>query len=256
MITKQQIKYIRSLHQKKFRDENNCFIVEGEKIINEVIITQPNEIDFIVCTPDTKTLIKKESSENRPIIIEVSNNEFSRISGQKTPQGVLAVLRKRKQKKLPENVEGNIILALDRIQDPGNFGTILRLADWFNIHEIICSDDCVDVYNPKVVQASMGAFLRVNLQYGRLDESLIKLKNQGYSLYGTTLNGNNIFKAKFENKKVIVLGNESSGLSESVLSITDHQISIPNYGLSDKRTESLNVAIAAGIICGEIRRRE
>jgi TrmH family RNA methyltransferase len=256
VITKQQIKYIRSLHQKKFRDEYNCFIAEGEKITNEAIITQPEEIDFIVCTPDAKANLSNDSSRSKLKIIEVSSNEFLRISGQKTPQGVLAVLRKKKRMRLSEDIEDSIVLALDRIQDPGNFGTILRLADWFNIHNILCSDDCVDVYNPKVVQSSMGAFLRVNLRYGRLNELLFELKAQGYSVYGTTLNGKNIYRTNFGNKTVIILGNESSGLSESILTLSDHQIRIPNFSVNNRRTESLNVAIAAGIICGEIRRRE
>jgi TrmH family RNA methyltransferase len=257
VITKQQIKYIRSLHQKKFRDEFNCFIAEGYKIINEVIATQSFAIEIVVCTPGAKAQLNLSLLNSNVKLIEVSSREFSRISVQKTPQEAMAVLKMNKFSNSLLNIDGSIVFALDRIQNPGNFGTILRLADWFGVNDILCSDDCVDVYNQKVIQASMGAFLRINLFYGKLSEMLIKLKEQqGFSLFGTFLNGNNIYEEKFNKKSVIILGNESSGISEQIKSLTDRQIRIPNYSAGDEKTESLNVSVAAAIICSEIRRRE
>lgn len=257
MITKQQIKYIRSLHQKKFRSEYNRFIVEGLKIINETIASHTIEIELIVYTKKAKDKIRLDLFKNKAQLIEVSVKDFYRISEQKTPQEALAILRMRKHTRSLPDINGSIVLALDRIQDPGNFGTILRLADWFGVTDILCSQDCVDVYNPKVIQASMGAFLRINLHYCELKESLIKLKEQhGYVLFGTSLKGSNIYEEKFSNKSLIILGNESSGVSESVLPITDHQIRIPNFSTGEIKTESLNVSVAAAVICSEIRGRE
>lgn len=257
MITKHQIKYIRSLHQKKFREQFHCFIAEGHKILNEAIATNSSSIEIIVFTPEAKSQLNLSMLKNKVTLIEVSSKEFSRISGQKTPQEVLAVLRMSEPTIPLMHIDGSIVLALDRIQDPGNFGTILRLADWFGVQDIICSDDSVDVYNQKVIQASMGAFLRINLHYGSLYEMLIKLKDQqDYMIFGSALNGNNVYKEKFNNKSVIILGNESSGISDRIISLTDRLIEIPNYSTGIEKTESLNVSVAAAIICSEIRRRE
>ncbi len=257
MITREQIKYIRSLQQKKFREEYSCYVAEGLKIICEVISNQSSDIEFLVCTPKIKNQLKIGFRNQEMKIIEVSEKEFSRISNQKTPQEALAVLRMRKHLNLPDKIEKGLILALDRIQDPGNLGTLLRIADWFGVKDLICSDDSVDLYNPKVIQASMGAFLRVNVHYGNLGNLLTGLKeNQGYTIYGTTLDGNNIYNEEFSSKSILILGNESSGLSESVKAITDRQVMIPNYGTGNEKTESLNVSVAAAVICSEICRRK
>lgn len=257
MITRQQIKYIRSLHQKKFRDVYNCFLAEGLKIVKEAITNPFYVVDLIVYTPQTRSELNFNLLKENTKTIEITSKEFSRISGQKTPQEVLAVLRMNKQYPSLTKITGSIVLALDRIQDPGNLGTILRLADWFGVEDILCSEDCVDCYNPKVIQASMGAFLRVNLQYGKLVEMLIYLKEkQHYRILGTALTGESIYNETYSKKTVIVLGNESNGISESITAVTDNQIMIPNYSIRNEKTESLNVSVAAAIICSEILRRE
>jgi TrmH family RNA methyltransferase len=257
VISKQQIKYIRSLHQKKYRTEFNCYIAEGTKIVNEAIDSQPNQIELLIYTPATKKKLNLKALDKKTTLIQVNDNEFSKISGQKTPQEVLVVLRKKGFVNELGAINGKIVLALDRIQDPGNLGTIIRLADWFGINDILCSDECADRYNPKVIQASMGAFLRVKMHYGRLVEMLSELKRQkDYSIYGASLKGDNLFTANLSEKALIVLGNEASGISELISSHTDQKIMIPNFGTHKEKSESLNVAVAAAIICAEFRRRE
>lgn len=257
MITKQQIKYIRLLHQKKFRDVYNCFLAEGLKIVKEAISNQLYIIDLLVYTPQTRSKLDLHLLKANTKTIEINSKEYSRISSQKTPQEVLAVLRMNKQDQSLTKITDSIVLALDRIRDPGNLGTILRLADWFGVMNILCSEDCVDCYNPKVIQASMGSFLRVNLQYGKLNEILIYLKEkQNYQILGAALTGKSIYKETYSKKTVIVLGNESGGISDPIASVTDDQIMIPNYSIRNEKTESLNVSVAAAIICSEIRRRE
>lgn len=257
MITREQIKYIRSLQQKKHREEYRCFIAEGLKIIREVIASSRSDIEFLVCTSKYRKQLETDFSIHELKIIEASEKEFSRISNLKTPQEALAVLRMGKQANSTDSINKGLLLALDRIQDPGNFGTLLRIADWFGIKNLICSNDCVDIYNPKVIQASMGAFLRVRVRYGNLTELLPILKEkQGFTIYGTALNGDSIYTEDYADNSVIILGNESSGISRPVMTITDRQLVIPNYGAGKEKTESLNVSVAAAVICSEIRRRK
>lgn len=255
MITNQQIKYIRSLQQKKYREEYNSYVAEGNKIIEEVIDKHSSEIELIVCTSRARKQLKIERPPEVKKVIEVSKKDFSRVSGQTTPQESLVVLRKKTPQKSINNIRGELVLALDRVQDPGNFGTILRLADWFGIRDVICSADCVDMYNPKVIQSSMGAFLRITLYYGSLHDMLKDLKEkQKYHLYASSPEGANIYIENFPKKTIFILGNESSGISESILAVSEKRISIPNFSMREDKTESLNVSIAAAIICSEFFR--
>ena len=234
MLTKNQIKLIRSLSLKKNRQKHGLFIVEGEKLVNEVL-SSDWEGEGIYAT-------KEWLGENAIII---SNDDLSRISSLKTPNKVLAVV---KIKKGSLDITSNTVLALDGVKDPGNLGTIIRLADWFGIEDIICSDDCVDYLNPKVVQSSMGSFTRVNLHYTSLIDAFKKYSD--YKLFMTVLNGTPLSEMTNSDKKIIVMGSESKGISKEVLELTSEKITIPKSKSS--KAESLNVSVAAAIILSAI----
>ena len=234
MLTKNQIKLIRSLSIKKNRQKHGLFIVEGEKLVNEVL-SSDWQVESIYAT-------KEWLGENAIII---SNNDLIRISSQKTPNKVVAIV---KIKKNSLDINSNTVLALDGVKDPGNLGTIIRLADWFGSEDIICSDDCVDYLNPKVVQSSMGSFTRVNMHYTSLIDALKKYSD--YKLFMTVLNGTPVKKMTNTNKKIIVLGSESKGISDEVLDLGNEKITIPKSKFS--KAESLNVSVAAAIILSSI----
>ncbi|MGB2457704.1 MAG: TrmH family RNA methyltransferase [Flavobacteriales bacterium] len=230
MLTKNQIKLIRSLSLKKNRQKHGLFIVEGEKLVNEVL-SSDWEVEGIYAT-------KEWLGENATII---SNNDLSRISSLKTPNKVVAVV---KIKKGSLDITSNTVLALDGVKDPGNLGTIIRLADWFGVEDIICSDDCVDYLNPKVVQSSMGSFTRVNLHYTSLMDAFKKYSD--YKLFMTVLNGTPLSEMTNADKKIVVMGSESKGISNEILELTSEKITIPKSKSS--KAESLNVSVAAAII--------
>ena len=235
MLTKNQIKLIRSLSIKKNRKKLGLFAVEGEKLVNEVIKSDW-QIHRIYAT--------KEWMGKNAII--VSKTDLSRISSLKTPNKVLALVKIKKEF---SNISCNTVLALDSVKDPGNLGTIIRLADWFGIENIICSDDCVDYLNPKVIQSSMGSFTRVNLHYTSLPNAFKKYSD--YKLFITVLNGTPLKEMINEKKintvkKIIVLGNESKGVSKEILALKSEKITIPKSSIS--KAESLNVAAATAII--------
>jgi TrmH family RNA methyltransferase len=234
MLTKNQIKLIRSLSLKKNRQKHGLFIVEGEKLVNEVL-SSDWEVEGIYAT-------KEWLGENATII---SNNDLSRISSLKTPNKVVAVV---KIKKGSLDITSNTVLALDGVKDPGNLGTIIRLADWFGVEDIICSDDCVDYLNPKVVQSSMGSFTRVNLHYTSLLDAFKKYSD--YKLFMTVLNGTPLSEMTNADKKIVVMGSESKGISNKILELTSDKITIPKSKSS--KAESLNVSVAAAIILSAI----
>ncbi|MGB1306708.1 MAG: TrmH family RNA methyltransferase [Flavobacteriales bacterium] len=234
MLTKNQIKLIRSLSLKKNRQKHGLFIVEGEKLVNEVL-SSDWEVEGIYAT-------KEWLGENATII---SNNDLSRISSLKTPNKVVAVV---KIKKGSLDITSNTVLALDGVKDPGNLGTIIRLADWFGVEDIICSDDCVDYLNPKVVQSSMGSFTRVNLHYTSLMDAFKKYSD--YKLFMTVLNGTPLSEMTNADKKIVVMGSESKGISNKILKLTSDKITIPKSKSS--KAESLNVSVAAAIILSAI----
>lgn len=234
MLTKNQIKLIRSLSLKKNRQKHGLFIVEGEKLVNEVL-SSDWEVEGIYAT-------KEWLGENATII---SNNDLSRISSLKTPNKVVAVV---KIKKGSLDITSNTVLALDGVKDPGNLGTIIRLADWFGVEDIICSDDCVDYLNPKVVQSSMGSFTRVNIHYTSLLDAFKKYSD--YKLFMTVLNGTPLSEMTNADKKIVVMGSESKGISNKILELTSDKITIPKSKSS--KAESLNVSVAAAIILSAI----
>ena len=241
MITRAEILDIKALATKQGREDLGAFIAEGEKLVGEI---------------RNSSLRIRRILQTKPIFADgelVSEKEMERISQLKSANSVLAVVELPKHKLSLANPTKNLVLCLDRIQNPGNLGTIIRLADWFGISDIVCSEDTADCFNPKVVQATMGAILRVRVHYTNLAEWL---SAQGDAkVYGTFLEGENIYNAQLEKSGVIVMGNEGQGISDEVAEQVTHKLLIPPYPADRCGSESLNVAVATAVICSEFRRR-
>ena len=253
MLSKAQIQFVRSLHQKKFRNEHQKFIAEGPVLVEEAL-SSGFKVESIYATEAGKERFKNFSLKETEII-EIAKAELERISLLKQPHEMLAVVEMKETK--PGHPEiSNLVLALDQIADPGNMGTIIRVADWFGIYQIVCSEDCVEVYNPKVVQATMGSLFRVEVHYASLSDFIqnSKKNDPGLKVYGTLLSGKNIYSEKLSAKGIIIMGNESRGISEGLQKLIDEPLTIPFFNKS-QHAESLNVAIATAIICSEFRRR-
>lgn len=248
MLTKKIAKYIQTLNHKKFRDEEDVFIAEGPKVVQEFISSGKVECQYLCAVKEwldeNKFLINSIPSER---LIEVDPGRLQGISHLKTANQVLAVFKKKEEQPFPILAQ-KISLLLDDIQDPGNLGTIIRIADWFGIEQIFCSTNSVDCYNPKVVQSTMGSLLRVNVIYIDL-LSLIQEKPT-IPTYAAALNGKSIFEMEKLNEGFILIGNESKGIHEALLKSSSHKITIPKKG----HAESLNAAVAAGIIVSQIVR--
>jgi TrmH family RNA methyltransferase len=242
MLSKSQVKYIQSLGQKKCRDEEGLFIAEGPKIATELLTEKNCAIKQGYATVDW---INENKTINAPTITEVTIEELEKISQLKTPNQVLLIAEKIKWKGELQ-IKNTVSLALDTIQDPGNMGTIIRLADWYGVKQIICSPDCADVYNPKVVQASMGSIARVRVDYTDLPAWL--KKNKDVRTYAATLEGRDITKMEKLSEGIIIIGNESKGIREEILQEVNTRITIPGKG----KAESLNAAVAAGIILSHL----
>ena len=243
MITKNQVKYIQSLGQKKSRDIENHFIAEGPKLVNELLKEENCKIVQLLALKEW--FDENPNASNYTEVIELSGAELEKISHLTTPNQVLAVIEKIQWESDPE-IKGNISLALDTIQDPGNMGTIIRLADWFGIKNIFCSTDCADIYSPKVVQASMGSISRVRVEYTDILSLLIE--NNDMRIYAAVLNGMDIAKMEKISEGIIVIGNESKGIHAEMLKLANVQITIPGKG----KAESLNAAVATGIILSHL----
>ena len=239
MLTKSQIKLINSLKQKKFRTQQQLFVVEGVKVVQE-FLNSDYELVAIFAIDD-------HFSEHNQKLTRVDVKELSKISGFSTPNKAVATF------KIPTPMAINwstLVVALDAINDPGNLGTIIRLCDWFGIENLVCSKDTVDCYNPKVVQASMGSHTRVNISYVDLKTALPSAP----SCMGTFMDGVSIYEQNLSDTGVIVLGNEANGISDEVEALMNTRLSIPRFGKL-KQTESLNVANAAAIILSEFKRQ-
>jgi len=250
MLSKNDIKEIKSLEQKKFRTAKGLFIAEGHKLVNELL----GRFDcvLVVATDKWDRFSKAIPAER---FESVSPDELKRASLLQTPQDVLALFRiPQYQSSLACQAGSNLVLALDDVQDPGNLGTIVRIADWFGIHDIYCSKATADVYNPKAVQATMGALARVRLHYTDLCKELEAL-DKNTPVYGTFLNGNNMYETELSRNGVIIMGNEGNGISRQVENNVTHRLYIPNWPAGSQTSESLNVAIATAIVCSEFRRR-
>ena len=241
MITRADILDIKALANKQGREDLGAFIAEGEKLVDEI---------------RNSSLRIRRILQTKPIFAEgelISEKEMERISQLKSANSVLAVVELPKHKLTLANPTKNLVLCLDRIQNPGNLGTIIRLADWFGISDIVCSEDTADCFNPKVVQATMGAILRVRVHYTNLAAWLASHKD--VCIYGTFLEGENIYNAELEKAGVIVMGNEGQGISAEVAKCVSHKLLIPPYPADRCGSESLNVAVATAVICSEFRRR-
>lgn len=249
MLSKTKIKWINSLERKKNRDEEGLFVAEGTKIVDDLLPLLPCR--FIAVLHEVyKDAYRKHTNE----IEIVTPDEYKKITFQKSPQGVLAVFEKPTVEIDIITINKSLNLALDDIQDPGNLGTIIRLADWFGIKDIFCSHHTADAFSPKTVQATMGAIGRVRVHYLDLPALFNELSGE-FPLYGTFLEGDNIYTEKLSQNGIIILGNEGNGISESLLPMINKKLMIPGYPAGSATSESLNVGIAAAIVISEFRRK-
>lgn len=252
MISKKRIKDIHALGIKKNRDSQQLFVAEGPKIIPEFLNTF--SCVYLAATKEWMASIPSSVLQKAEYIDETTLEELRKVSFMQTPQDVIAVFKKPKPSLfLPEMAQKDICLALDGVQDPGNAGTILRVADWFGIEHILCSPDTADVFSPKVVQASMGALCRIKTYRTDLAEALAQVSPTA-PVYGTFLNGENIHQQKLSRNGVIIMGNEGKGIRKETEKFVTNRLFIPSYPPERPTSESLNVAIATAIICAEFRR--
>lgn len=253
MLSKNKIKLIQSLSRKKNRDELCVFLVEGNKMVEEAIHSD-FEIELLVCTSGFANLHLGIISRATELII-TDNETITKASLLQNPQDALAIVVQPKNI-IPEiNLKKELCLALDSIQDPGNLGTILRIADWYGISRIVCSENAVDVFNPKVVQASMGAIFRIKTEVMELSDFIKNAVEREIPVFGTFLEGKNIYEQTLSSNGIIVLGNEGNGISEPISQLITQKLLIPCFSAHKNKPESLNVAIAAAICCSEFRRR-
>ena len=243
-MTKAEIQFVRSLADKRVRDAERLFVAEGDKLIGEILQSG-------LRVRNIYALEGHFAGQAEP----VTAKEMERISQLKTASTSLAVVEQPRHKTLSKAAADKLSLALDGVQNPGNLGTIIRLADWFGVEDIFCSEDTADCFNTKVVQATMGAILRVRVHYLPLAEFLRRTVESGVAVYGTMLDGDNIYDAELGAEGVIVMGNEGKGVSDECAATFTHKLLIPTYPAERQGSESLNVAMATGILCAEFRRR-
>jgi len=257
MLSKSQIKFINALSLKKNREKEGLFIAEGEKMVEE-LLNSPIKIRQIFSSRNFQHSIFSNHIE----IIRITEAELKKISSLSTPNHVLALCEVPTYTLEPALLKGKLVLVLDALQDPGNLGTIIRIADWFGIENIVCSADTVDTYNPKVVQSTMGSIARVKVHHTDLHALLAKAREQDplLKIYGALLDGENIYGKKLSSEGFIIIGNESKGISADLFPLINEKIKIPSYShatLADHQApgpESLNAAVASAVICAEFRR--
>lgn len=256
MISKNRLKYVRSLEMKKYRKAEGVFVAEGHKLVGDLL--DVFECKYLAATSEWLSANAAWVDRQRRSSVEVdevTDEELKRASFQETPQQVLAVFKQLTYEvDVNEVARKQLCLVLDDVQNPGNLGTIVRLADWFGIEHIFCSKGCADIYNPKTVQATMGGIARVRVHEADLPELLSRL-DKDIPVYGTFLDGENIYGKELENRGLIVMGNEGKGVSKEVAAFVTERLYIPNYPEGRETSESLNVAIATAIVCAEFRRR-
>jgi TrmH family RNA methyltransferase len=240
MLSKNQIKLIKQLNQKKYRNQNNLFFAEGVKTVNEFI-----KAGFTIRSMFATDQYQNSRSTDQ--IHLISSSELTRISNLKTPNQVLCVFEIPEERTVKRN---GFTLVLDDINDPGNLGTIIRLCDWFGVDQLVCSKNTVDCYNPKTVQASMGSLARTDIVYTDLEEFL---KNDERIIYGSFMQGENIYNSRLPENAVLIMGNEANGISKNIEKLIRKKITIPQFG-KIQETESLNVAMAAAVLLSEFKR--
>ena len=242
MLTKNTIKQVASLRQQKFRKELGLFVVEGRKLTEELLHSDFETVGLYA----TEAFLKEHPSfTNAEIVSEI---QMEQMSGQDTPPGILAVVRSPEQDEI--KTSSRLVLALDGIANPGNMGTLIRTAEWFGIRDVVCSLDCVELWNPKTVQATMGSLFRVKVWKTDLVAYLQKAKSEDKAVYGALLEGENLFQIKAKPEGILVIGSESHGIRAAVLPCITHPITIPRVG--DSATESLNAAVAGAILMAEM----
>lgn len=255
MITRNQARMILSLQKRKVREENSLFVIEGDKMVREYI-TSGNRVSILAGKPEWLDGESETVIGGADEIVTVSYEELRRISSLKTPHNVLAVAPMAKRDYSDHLLPGRITPVLEYVQDPGNLGTIIRIAAWFGIGNIVCSPDCVDFYNPKVIQATMGAFMHVNVWYRPLETFLGKAVSEGIPVYGATMDGRSVYDTDIGGEGIILFGNESRGISDRLIGYVTRRITIPGPPRPLAGIESLNVSMAAAIICSEFARRK
>ena len=252
-LTNALCKIIQSLETMKGRKQTSLFMAEGTKCVLELL--PAFELEYLIATRQWLD-DNKNVSVNQDKVIEAGRGEIKKISQLTTPRDVVAVFKIPTDSVLPDNLKSELVIALDRVQDPGNFGTIIRICDWFGVHNIIASFDTVDCFNPKVVQATMGAIGRVKVHYVDNLSETIRSLSASMPIYGTFLDGENIYKAQLSGNGVIVMGNEGAGISDEVGRVITSRLLIPPYPVDSETVESLNVSMATAITIAEFRRRQ
>lgn len=247
-LSKNKLRLLLSFTKKKARDEQNLFLAEGNKLVRDLL-------PYFHCKTIVGTVdfFEKEEIRLESDCYIATKEELERLSLTRSPQAVWALFERKEHNLNLSELKEKLSLALDGVQDPGNLGTIIRIADWFGIENIICSSNCVDLYNPKVVQATMGAIARVKIHYTDLVKLMDSVGN--LPIYGTFLEGDIIYETPLSSNGIIVMGNEGNGISEEVKQRITQKLFIPNYPSNRKTSESLNVAVATSIVCSEFRRR-
>ena len=254
MISKARIKFINSLQNKKVRDKERLFVIEGDKLVKE-FLSAGIPIKMILGKPEFLNNISPDLIAHVDTNEKVSYDELKQISTLKTPHNALAVVHMPEPEMNISELIKEYCAVLDFVQDPGNMGTIIRAAAWFGIKNIICSPDCVDVYNPKVIQSSMGALLHVNIYYCDLKRLFISAAGYGVPVFGALLEGESIYDHKLDRKGFILLGNESKGISKDLIPFITEKIRIPKFNNASQGIDSLNVGMAASIVFSEFLRK-
>ena len=254
MISKSKIRFIRSLQNKKVRDEERLFVIEGDKLVREFLAARFT-VRMLIAKPEFLSSLLPEMIQNINEIEAVSYEELKQMSTLKTPHNALAIVQMPESEMIVSEIIKQFCVALDFVQDPGNMGTIIRAAGWFGIKNIVCSVDCVDVYNSKVIQASMGALLHVNVFYTDLKTLFTNAIKNSVPVYGTMLDGKSIYDHKLDNKGIILLGNESKGISDELIPFITEKIRIPKYSNAKEGIDSLNVGMAASVVFSEFLRK-
>ena len=253
MLSKHLTNIIQNLEKKKFREKYNLFKIEGEKLVQELFLSDMKVDTLIACPSWIERNRQKAQSYNT---IEVNEIEMGRVSNFKSLPEVIALAQIPVKEHSPEEIKNELSIVLNGIQDPGNLGTILRLSEWFGVRHVFCDHDCANIFNPKSVQASMGAIFRVNVFYLNLVEFIPRFVDQDFPCYGAFLEGENIYRTELRTKGFIVMGNEGNGISPEIERFVTRKITIPSFAHSPYSTESLNVGVATGIILSEFKRIE
>lgn len=248
MLFKNEIKFIKSLSERSARADYGRFVVEGDKMVGE-LAEAGLEVENIYLTERSR-LFGTEGT------VTITPKEMERISGLRTPSSALAVVHIPQREFNLQCAKRELVLALDDLQDPGNLGTIIRIADWYGIRHIFCSEHTVDCYNPKCVQATMGALFRVEVHYGNLPAMLREAAEGGVAIYGTLLDGEDIYQKTLSESGIIIIGNEGNGISAEVERLVQTRLFLPSWPTDCRGSESLNAAVATAVVCAEFRRRQ